>query len=128
MNETIVDLSSDKMEYENHKKRMVKTSNKVNSDFHLYNVLQYGDIVDVLGDGNYGYYAIKAMLVMLGKIEVGVSVSFIRKSMHDYVENNSNTVMNNISISIRNNNMRDSRVKRYLQDHMKRLHSDKIKF
>ena len=43
-NEAIVDVCSDKMGDENHKRRMVKMSKKVNSDYHLSNVLQYGNI------------------------------------------------------------------------------------
>ena len=48
--------------------------------------------------------------------------------MYEYVIKNPETVMKNVNISMRNSNMRDSRVKKYLHGEMKRLYSDKIDF
>ena len=51
-----------------------------NKSAHNRNIVQsFGNIIDVLGDGNCGFYAIKALLILLRKVDVGVSVTSIRK-------------------------------------------------
>ena len=102
-----IDLSSDNVDIEHHKKKVVMLSSKRNSVHHTNDIILYGDIVDVLGDGNCGFYAIKAMLVNLKIMDVSVSVSSIRKSMYEYVIKNPETVMKKLNILMRNSNMRD---------------------
>ena len=115
----IIDLYED----DNKNKNPVKVMK--NKSAHNWNLVQsFRNIIDVLGDSNCGFYAIEALLKLLRKVDVGVSVTSIRKTIFDYIDKNMNTMLSNINISFRDTVLRDYRVKRYFELEKSRIYAD----
>ena len=126
----IIDLcdSDDEIEQTNDMKK-VKISKKRNRPkYYETDVQKFGNIVDVLGDGNCGFYVIKSMLIKLGKVDVGASVTSIRKLLYQYIEKNTAIIMKNINVSFRNNLLRGSRLQQYIKLEVERIYGQNVNF